>query len=251
MKTVWLSDYLRQQEVAHNASAEALLNALPERPGLLARLIGLFSPRARRHVRQTRWRRDELLERAADHAEEAEYWAKGRNGEDLLGEVLGKQLGDEYALLRNYTPPAPNHAGGDIDAALVGPLGVIVFEVKAWRGEYLARGYDWFYRARPFDDWEPARANPTRQALRNVERVKRTLQRAGLRSVQVRGVVAVASPDMRVYLKPPLGAFVFFACEDGADARELWRTFATKPLTPVERRRAYVALLPHLAAALK
>ena len=250
MKTVWLSDYLRQQEVANVASTRALLDALPSRPGALARLAGFFSPRIRRSVRETRRRREELLELATERAEDAAYWAKGRDGENLLGAVLGRWLGDEYVLLRNVTPPAPNHAGGDIDAVLLGPLGVIVFEVKAWRGEFLARGHDWFYRRRPYDDWEPARANPTRQALRNVERVKRALQRAGLRSIPVRGVVAVASADMRVYLKPPLGAFVFFACEDEVDVRGLWRTFNSRPIAPDERRRAYSALAPHLAAVL-
>ena len=250
MKTVWLSDYLLRQEIANNSSAQALLNALPERPGLLARLTGLFSPRSRRSVRETRRRRADLLAQAAEYAEDAKYWAKGRGGEDLLSETLGRQLGDEYLLLRNYTPPAPNHVGGDIDALLLGPLGVIVFEVKAWRGEYLARGGDFYWRPRSHAPWGPARANPIHQALSNVERVKITLRRAGLRHVQVRGVLAVASPDMRVYLEPPLDAYVFYACDDGADARWLWRTFNTTPLSPAERQRTSLALVPHLAAAL-
>lgn len=250
MITVWCSDYLRRQQLANDDSARALLAALPAAPGCGARLVGLFAPSVRREVKATRQKRATLLDQAAAHERDAENWAKGSDGEDFLAETLADQFGDEYTLLRNYTPPAPWAIGGDIDAVLLGPRGVIVFEVKAWTGEYLATGHDWFWRPGSHGRWEPARRNPSSQALHNVERIKRTLQRAGLRHVQVRGVVAVASPHMRVYLEPPLAVYVFYACQDDADVRWLWRTFNGRALSTDDQRRVRSALLPHLAAAM-
>lgn len=250
MITVWCSDYLQRQELANDESARALIATLPKTPSYVTRLFGVFVPRIRREAQAAEGKRKALLARAAIHAREAEYWAKGRYGEDLLAETLSQQLGDDFTLMRNYTPPALSGAGGDIDAVLIGPLGIIVFEVKAWTGEYLARGRDWFWRAGRYGNWEPARSNPTSQALRNVERVKRTLQRAGQGRVTVRGVVAVANADMRVYLEPPLAVYLFYACQDNPDARSLWHPFNTAPLTQDEQRRVRAALLPHLASAM-
>lgn len=245
MITVWCSDFLWQREFSNDASARALMDALPDRPGCAARLLCLFSPSMRRRLRANRHKREALLEQAASHQMEAENWAKGREGEDNLARTLGDQLSDEYILLRNYTPPGPWSSGGDIDAVLLGPRGVIVFEVKAWTGDYLARGPNWFWRPGPFGAWEPALSNPTRQALRNADRVKYTLQAARLGQVQVRGMVAVASRDMRVYLEPPLGVYVFYACQDGASVRSLWTHFTATPLSPAERERVRHTLLPH------
>ncbi|HKV83584.1 MAG TPA: nuclease-related domain-containing protein, partial [Ktedonobacterales bacterium] len=93
-------------------------------------------------MRAIRQQRATLLDQVEAHEREGENWAKGSNGEDILAETLADRFGDEYTLLRNYTPPAPSAIGGDIDAVLLGPHGVIVFEVKAWTGEYLATGRD-------------------------------------------------------------------------------------------------------------
>ena len=248
VRTVWCSDYLRQQELAHGASARALVDALPPRLGCLISVRALFSRRLRRRIAEVRHQRAFYLRQIEKHKGDAWYWAKGRAGEDALNLTLSQRLGDEYILLRNYTPP--DRGGGDIDAVLLGPRGVTVFEVKAWTGEYLARGREWLWRPNPAAKWEPARANPITQARRNSERVKNTLRRAGLGYVPVQGVVAVSSPEMRVHLEPPIGAYVFYACAGDVDIRWLWRNLSPTPLAPAARRKISAALLPQLAEEL-
>lgn len=191
------------------------------RPGLWQRLwTALFGTSY-----QARWadatRRRRALAEARRAATEGEYWARGRAGEEHLANVLAHQLDERFLLLRNYTPPWPHVKGGDIVAVLLGPHGLTVFEVKAWKGNFRYAGGDWWYQSSPQSIWEPARRNPSQQAKANAQRVRAVLDRFGLNNIRVQPVVAVAHPDMHVDLEPPVDVYVFFATDAMPRVREL------------------------------
>ena len=135
---------------------------------------------------------------AREAAQEAELYRRGLQGEQALIWFLGQRLDNHYLLLRNYTPPPPFRTGGDIDGTLIGPHGVTVFEVKAWRGVFRCDGEEWLYLPRDRSAWEPGRKNPIEQARYAADRVRGTLALAGLRDLPVHPVLVIADPRMRV-----------------------------------------------------
>jgi nuclease-like protein len=184
---------------------------------------------------------------AYEHQREAEHWAVGRAGEEYVASVLARYLDDRFVLLRNYTPPPPYHGGGDIDAVLLGPHGVTVFEVKALSGEFRCEGQEWLWRSSRGGAWQKAMVNPSKQALDNARRIRETLRWKGLERVRVRPVVAVASANMHVELVPPLAAYIFFAQRRNVSI-ETVIAYAHEPQSGYslpELQRIYSALLSH------
>lgn len=208
------SNYLAQQEYAHLvASHDANLashQVFKRRRGCLGLFMALV-PGQWRVLRRERQQYRALRQLAYEHQMEADHWAVGRAGEEYVTSVLARRLDDRFVLLRNYTPPPPYHGGGDIDAVLLGPHGVTVFEVKALSGEFRCEGQEWFWRPSRGGAWQTAMVNPSKQALDNARRIRETLRLNGLGHMRVRPVVAVASPNMHVELVPPIAVYIFFA----------------------------------------
>ncbi len=203
MRVVYRSDYLLRQEASHYERARQTLNEPFIRPdGWFRRLLWVFSRDAARQrgEREARWRR---LRGAARN------FAKGRRGEDVLMDTLDGYLDDRYLLVRNLELPAPLARGGDIDALLIGPHGVTVFEVKTWQGLYRVSGEQWQYNSGA-GGWKPAFANPSSQVRWNAERLTRLLVEHGLRRVPIQAVVVLAGKGTRIELVPPLSTYVFF-----------------------------------------
>ncbi len=154
MRIIVCSTYLeRQQDRAERAAGEALRRPVARPKGFWRQVAWWLSGR-------------ELAARMARFGEararegDALRYAQGREGEELLARVLARHLDDRYTLLRNYTPARQagrgHDRGGDIDAVLVGPHGVTIFEVKAWRGYYRVAGAVWYFREGPHAGWRPA-----------------------------------------------------------------------------------------------
>ena len=206
MRFMECSAYLKQQEMAYVREAQRI-ESLPLAPrgfwrALLWKLRG---ERGRALAARS--------SRVAGLLREAHYYRQGRAGEDALHWNLARQLDNRFILLRSYTPPYPWHMGGDIDAVLVGPHGVTVFEAKAWNGQYHCAGDGWWYWSPFRAAWEPAQGNPTAQAQANAERVAKTLLDRGMPDVRVQPMVAITSPKMRVALdrqRPPK-VYLYFA----------------------------------------
>lgn len=93
----------------------------------------------------------------------------GAQGEDALEQVLSRRLGDEWTLYRNLRLPG---AGGDLDAVLLGPPGLVLLENKAYRGEFVLFGDRWYRTAgRDGLDLRAWRGSPSAQAVRAGERL--------------------------------------------------------------------------------
>ena len=192
MWVVDCSNYLYQRVAANEwAARQALIEPARGPSGLLRNLWWRLSGGPRRAHAQR-------LAASVAAQREAETYRRGLQGEQALIWFLAPRLDNRYLLLRNYTPPPPWRTGGDIDGVLLGPQGVTVFEVKAWRGVYRCQGEEWLFLPRDRSAWEPARKNPTQQARFSAERVRGTLALAGLRDVPTQPVIVAADPRMRV-----------------------------------------------------
>lgn len=238
MWVVDCSNYLYQRMAASEWAAQQALTQAPQgAEGFWRRLWWRLTGAARRSQAQRQAQRQ--AESAAALAE-AETFRRGLLGEQALITFLAPRLDNRYLLLRNYTPPPPFRSGGDIDGALLGPQGVTVFEVKAWRGVFRCAGEEWLFLPRDRSAWEPARKNPTQQARFNADRVRGTLALAGLRDVPVQPVIVAADPRMRVEIaeKPAVAIYQPFK-----DPTWLDLSPQGKPYSYDELDRIYKALI--------
>lgn len=215
MWVVDCSDYLAQRVAANEWAARQALSEAPNGPKGFWRNLWWRLSGGPRRARAQRVEKSEAAER------EAEIYRRGLQGEEALIWFLSQRLDHRYLLLRNYTPPAPWRTGGDIDGVLLGPHGVTVFEVKAWRGVYRCEGEDWLFLPRDRSAWEPARKNPTQQARFSLERVRGTLILAGLRDVPTEAIIVAAEARMRVEIvgEPAIPLYQPFKDPDTLDLR--------------------------------
>jgi hypothetical protein len=95
---------------------------------------------------------------------------KGERGEEEVVAELKRLLDRRWKLFRNVVVPGSD---ADIDAVLVGPTGVLAFEIKAYSGNFRVRGSQWHYRAS--GGWRPVDVNPIKQAAWNRQRLARYL----------------------------------------------------------------------------
>jgi hypothetical protein len=97
-------------------------------------------------------------------------FAKGERGEVEVVAEMKRLLDKRWKLFRNVVVPGSD---ADIDAVLVGPQGVLAFEIKAYSGNFRVRGSQWHYRAG--GGWRPMDVNPIKQAAWNRQRLARYL----------------------------------------------------------------------------
>lgn len=209
MQVIARSDYLVRQQYAHLAAAyrmEADAVALQPKHGLLRAFLAVLGFRGRAE-QVTQQMRRALRREAALHGQEAHYYAKGRLGEDTLTSFLATCLDNRFVLLRNYTPPAPFARGGDIDALLVGPHGVTVFEVKTWSGRFAVEQGRWLCWQGRGKGWAPAYENPTEQVHANMGRIRDFLSSKGLGGIPVVPVIA-AGWGMQISRMRAPGAYI-------------------------------------------
>jgi hypothetical protein len=82
---------------------------------------------------------------------------------------------------------------GDLDVVLVGPGGIWVVEVKAYRAPVREQGAEWQRRTRI--GWVALRERPGQQAQRNAVRLRDFLQRDGIDVRWVECAVALGRPQ--------------------------------------------------------
>lgn len=191
------STYLRDQEVAFRQKAEQVKNTpIPQPEGTLRRVWWVLTGERNKALQERAREVRRLLQ-------DAQNYARGRAGENALEAALRPIFDDSYVLLRNYVPPR-SPKGGDIDAVLIGPSGVTVFEVKAYRGRFKLAHDIWWHRNVRTGRWRKAFENPTQQARMNVQRINKVLAAQNLRNIPVCAAVVIAARDMKVRYRPPV-----------------------------------------------
>ncbi len=161
-----------------------------------------------------------------------EAYRLGMAGEQRLVDLLRGKLDARWALYRNLNLP---DGQGDLDAVLVGPRGVYVLEVKAYRGAHRYRGNEWYRRR--WGKWTEIDANPSQQALRNALRLADFLRQHGAQ-IWVEPRVVWAGPG-RVWIDGRPEVPLWDLSRPGWIWRDLGRG---KALTPEVRRRVHQAL---------
>jgi tetratricopeptide (TPR) repeat protein len=125
---------------------------------------------------------------------------QGRRGEELTETVLRDLLDGRWTLIRNWE--WPNRRAGDIDAILIGPGGVWIFEVKAYSGLVRNRGARWDRKTKRWG-WRPLRKSPGAQARRNAGSLKKFLESEGIAIKWVEAVVIWAKTEGELLLESP------------------------------------------------
>lgn len=118
----------------------------------------------------------------------------------VVGQYLEGYLNDDYWFIRNI-----NKRGlGYIDAVLVGPPGALVFRILDATGVYANERADWL-RQKPGDEWVPARIDPTREDIVDIEALRKYLAQNDLYDIPVYGVVVFtkSEPVVKLMLKEP------------------------------------------------
>ena len=109
-----------------------------------------------------------LLEWVIDRLEKKiNNYRLGQEGENKVIDRMRHLLDGNWYLFRNVV--LPGHNKSDIDAVLIGPLGVWALEIKTFTGEYRVIGDHWQLNKK--QTWRSVKSDPTRQAVNNAKRL--------------------------------------------------------------------------------
>jgi hypothetical protein len=123
----------------------------------------------------------------------------GLSGERHVGQVLARELPQDYVLINGLALP---RGAGDIDHLVVGPTGVFLLETKTMAGTIVCEPNGTWRRTRVGRAGTPYAAyigDPAAQVLRNIHAVRDCLRlrlpgRFGRRSLWVEGLVVFPHP---------------------------------------------------------
>ena len=127
-------------------------------------------------------------------------WKKDNDLAIVTGRYLEQYLNDRYTLIRNIS----KREIGYVDAALVGPPGVLVFRILNQRGIFANEGPNWLKQNQK-GEWIPAGINPTREAIDDIRKMREFLAKHNLGEIPVYGVVVfiVEPPHAQLMAKEP------------------------------------------------
>jgi hypothetical protein len=127
-------------------------------------------------------------------------WKKDNDLAIVTGRYLEQYLNDRYTFIRNIS----KREIGYVDAALVGPPGVLVFRILKDRGIFANEGPNWLKQNQK-GEWLPAGINPTREAIADIRKVREFLAKHKQGEIPVYGVVVfiVEPPYTQLMAKEP------------------------------------------------
>lgn len=119
---------------------------------------------------------------------------QGQKGEDKVINVMREALDGSCHVFRNLILPEKKF---DMDAVLVSPQGIYVFEIKNWTGKYQNEGDNWVYQAGK--KLKKVKDGPSIQAKRNAAMLAEFLDPIFCHNKQkkwVSPIVVMANADM-------------------------------------------------------
>ncbi len=156
----------------------------------------------------------------------------GREGEDWVEDMLRAHLDSKWAVFRNVVLPGEKQ---DLDFVLVGPSGVWVLEIKAYRNEVRVIGESW--ERKEGSRWNASGKSPGSQAKGNA---------AALYTFLVEKKVSLSWVNAVVVLTQQQPETNFVNLPEGPNAVAIWRQEETAiKLDELDSREAILTEVDH------
>ena len=125
-------------------------------------------------------------------------WNKGIKGEYIVAEYLN-QLPDDYFVFNDVKFP---RSYGNLDHVVVGPTGIYVIETKNYKGFFLVKGNELFYKNG--NRVKKAKGQPGRQVMANSMSLKKFLEDNGVNmdGVWISSIVTLIDNNFKIEQKP-------------------------------------------------
>ena len=125
-------------------------------------------------------------------------WNKGIKGESIVAEYLN-QLPKDYFIFNDVKFPG---SYGNLDHVVIGPSGIYVIETKNFKGFFVIRDKEWFYKSGK--TIERARSQPGKQVINNAMSLRKFLINKGINmdGVWVSSIVTLLDKNFKIERKP-------------------------------------------------
>ena len=112
------------------------------------------------------------------------------------GDFLSEHLDEQYTFIRNIS----RYKLGYIDAALVGPAGVMIFRIVDYKGAFLNEAGKWMKADLKSEKWKTASINPTKEVVQDIKSLRAYLAARKLPDMPVFGMIVFVKDDPAVHL---------------------------------------------------
>jgi len=125
-------------------------------------------------------------------------WNKGIKGEYIVAEYLN-QLPEDYFVFNDVKFPG---SYGNLDHIVVGPTGIYVIETKNYKGFFLVKGNEFFYKNG--SRVKKAKGQPGKQVMANSMSLKKFLEDNGVNmdGVWISSIVTLIDNNFKIEQKP-------------------------------------------------
>lgn len=125
-------------------------------------------------------------------------WNKGIKGEYIVAEYLN-QLPEDYFVFNDVKFPG---SYGNLDHVVVGPTGIYVIETKNYKGFFLVKGNELFYKNG--NRVKKAKGQPGKQVMANSMSLKKFLEDNGVNmdGVWISSIVTLIDNNFKIEQKP-------------------------------------------------
>ena len=125
-------------------------------------------------------------------------WNKGIKGEYIVAEYLN-QLPEDYFVFNDVKFPG---SYGNLDHVVVGPTGIYVIETKNYKGFFLVKGNELFYKNG--NRVKKAKGQPGKQVMANSMSLKKFLEDNGVNmdGVWISSIVTIIDNNFKIEQKP-------------------------------------------------
>ena len=125
-------------------------------------------------------------------------WNKGIIGESIVADYLN-QLSDDYYIFNDVKFPG---SYGNLDHIVIGPNGIFVIETKNYKGFYIVKDKEWFYKTGKYT--KKAHSQPGKQVMRNAISLKNFLtdNNINMDGVWIDSIVTLVKNNFKIEKKP-------------------------------------------------
>ena len=125
-------------------------------------------------------------------------WNKGIKGESIVAEYLN-ELPKDYFIFNDVKFPG---SYGNLDHVVIGPTGIYVIETKKYKGFFLVKDDEWFYKSGK--NVEKEYIQPGKQVIANVMSLKKFFinNEVSMVGVSINAIVTLVDNNFKIEQKP-------------------------------------------------